>query len=168
MHCFSGMSSKAQAYPIVGGEFKASLSRREEVLAAGDFSVVVGIDEAGRGPLCGPVVAAACIIEQHDELDIEGIVDSKKLTNEDLRERIYEKLVSDKRVMWCACIVTNHEIDSINILQASLTAMRRATEGLFEKYQISDTTKFIALIDGNKTPENMPITSKAIIKVIST
>ena len=164
---FCGMLLKTPCNSIGGGDFKASLSRREEALAAGDFNVVVGIDEAGRGPLCGPVVAAACIVLQHENSNIEGIVDSKKLTNEDLRERTYEKLITDKSVMWCACIVTNHEIDSINILQASLAAMRRATEGLFEKYHLTDTSNFIALIDGNKIPENMPIASKAIIKVIS-
>ena len=161
------MSSKIHGNSSVGVEFKPSLSRREEALAAGDFSVVVGIDEAGRGPLCGPVVAAACIVLQDENLDIEGIADSKKLNDEEQRERTYEKLVSDKRVMWCACIVTNHEIDSINILQASLAAMRRATEGLLKKYHLTDTSKFVALIDGNKIPENMPIASKAIIKVIN-
>jgi ribonuclease HIII len=161
------MTSKTHVNSSGCMEFKASLSRREEASATGDFSVVVGIDEAGRGPLCGPVVAAACIVLQDEYPDNEGIIDSKKLTDEDQRERTYEKLVSDKRVMWCACIVTNHEIDSINILQASLAAMRRATEGLFEKYHLTDTSKFVALIDGNKIPENMPIASKAIIKVIN-
>lgn len=144
---------------------KASLNRREEITAAGKYSVVIGIDEAGRGPLCGPVVAAACIVPNCDDLVIDGIIDSKKLTNEEEREAIYENLISDKRVMWFASIVTNSEIDSINILQASLAAMKRATEGLIKKYHLTDHSSFIALIDGNKVPENMPVSSKFIVKV---
>ena len=144
---------------------KASLNRREEMNAAGKHSVVIGIDEAGRGPLCGPVVAAACIVPYFDDLVIDGIIDSKKLTDEKEREVIYGNLISDTRVMWFASIVSNEEIDAINILQASLAAMRRATEGLIQKYSLTDHSSFIALIDGNKIPESMPVASKCIIKV---
>lgn len=144
---------------------KASLNRREEMNAAGKHSVVIGIDEAGRGPLCGPVVAAACIIPYFDDLVIDGIIDSKKLTDEKEREVIYGNLISDTRVMWFASIVSNEEIDAVNILQASLAAMRRATEGLIKKYSLTDHSSFIALIDGNKIPESMPVASKCIIKV---
>ena len=144
---------------------KPSLHRREEISAAGDYNIVIGIDEAGRGPLCGPVVAAACIVPHIDGLVIDGIIDSKKITDEKEREITYENIISDKRVMWCACIVSNEEIDEINILQASLAAMKRATEGLIKKYNLIEHSLYIALIDGNKIPENMPVASKFIIKV---
>jgi ribonuclease HII len=144
---------------------KTSLNRSEEIKAAGTKTIVIGIDEAGRGPLCGPVVAAACIVSDTDGQDIDGIIDSKKLTSEKDREEVYENLVSDQRVMWCTSIVSNTEIDSINILQASLAAMKRATEGLISKYNLKNLSSCIALIDGNKIPEEMPIFSKYIIKV---
>ena len=159
----SGMATKSADQ----WKSKESLSRREEISAAGKYDIVIGIDEAGRGPLCGPVVAAACIVPHHNDLVIDGIVDSKKLTNEREREVIYGNLISDKRVMWCASIVSNEEIDSINILQASLTAMRRATEGLIKKYGLKEISSCIALIDGNKIPDEMPVAAKFIIKVQS-
>lgn len=157
------MSKNAGCSP--GKKIKQSLDRRVEKVIAQPYKVIIGVDEAGRGPLCGPVVAAACLIPNHDDLIIHGIMDSKKLTDEKERDEIYECLISDSRVMWCTSIVSNHEIDSINILQASLAAMKRATIGLLEKYKISDTSTFVALIDGNKTPVEMPMASKCVIKV---
>ena len=148
-------------------ERKPSLSRVEESREASKFSIVIGIDEAGRGPLCGPVVAAACIIPSCDGLVINGIIDSKKVTAESDREQTYKDLTSDDRIMWFASVVSNEEIDEINILQASLTAMKRAADGLLEKYRLLDTATYIALIDGNKIPEDMPVTSKCIIKVMT-
>lgn len=148
-------------------ERKPSLSRVEERREANKFTIVMGIDEAGRGPLCGPVVAAACIIPDYDGLIIDGIIDSKKVTAESEREQIYKDLTLDGRIMWFASVVSNVEIDEINILQASLTAMKLAAEGLLEKYRLLDTATYIALIDGNKIPMDMPVTSKCIIKVMS-
>jgi ribonuclease HII len=158
------MSKKEGASP--GRKLKPSLDRCHENFIAGPYKVVVGVDEAGRGPLCGPVVAAACLIPNHDDLILHGIMDSKKLADEKERDETYECLISDARVMWCTAVVSNHEIDSINILQASLAAMKRATIGLLEKYKISDTSTFVALIDGNKTPVEMPMASKCVIKVV--
>jgi ribonuclease HII len=157
------MSKNEGASP--GRKCKPSLDRRQENVIAGPYKIIVGVDEAGRGPLCGPVVAAACLIPNHDDLVLHGIMDSKKLTDEKERDEIYECLISDARVMWCTSVVSNHEIDSINILQASLAAMKRATIGLLEKYKISDTSTYVALIDGNKTPVEMPMASKCVIKV---
>ena len=83
---------------------------------------VMGIDEAGRGPLAGPVVAAAAIVP----CEISGITDSKKITCEDERERLYEEIVASPNVSWAVAVVDAQCIDEINILQATMTAMSMA------------------------------------------
>ncbi|GFH51808.1 ribonuclease HII [Chaetoceros tenuissimus] len=87
---------------------------------------VMGIDEAGRGPLAGPVVAAAAIIPT----DIEGITDSKKLTKEEVREELYEKIVTSPNARWAVAIGDAKRIDEINILQTTLECMRNAARVL--------------------------------------
>lgn len=101
-------------------------------------SVICGCDEAGRGPLAGPVVAAACILPEG--YIPEGLDDSKKLT-EKKREKLYAE-ITEKAVAWCVSAASPEEIDEINILEASLLAMRRAIEGLC-------ITPDYLLIDGN-------------------
>ena len=102
------------------------------------FSAVCGCDEAGRGPLCGPVVAAAVILPRG--LVIEGLDDSKKLT-EKKREKLFD-IIKEKAIAYSIAEATPAEIDEINILNASMLAMRRAVEGLSVKADF-------ALIDGN-------------------
>lgn len=87
---------------------------------------VLGIDEAGRGPLAGPVVAAAVIAPS----DLAGIVDSKKITKEEEREALYEQLVAMKDIQWAVSVIDAARIDKINILQATLEGMRFAAEAL--------------------------------------
>ena len=105
---------------------KCSL-RHEIALRARGCQHIAGIDEAGRGPLAGPVVAAAAILPEgfrHDALD-----DSKKLT-ERQRERIYAELTSREDIVWAAAIVHSDEVDRLNILRATHEAMRRAVAAL--------------------------------------
>ena len=102
------------------------------------YVAVCGCDEAGRGPLCGPVVAAAVILPRG--LVIEGLDDSKKLT-EKKREILYDKIL-DSAVAYAIAEASAAEIDEINILNASMLAMRRAVEALSVKADF-------ALIDGN-------------------
>ena len=102
------------------------------------YNAVCGCDEAGRGPLCGPVVAAAVILPR--DLVIEGLDDSKKLT-EKKRERLFD-IIKEKAVAYCIAEATPEEIDDINILNASMLAMCRAVEGL-------GVPADFALIDGN-------------------
>jgi ribonuclease HII len=114
--------------------------------------LVAGVDEAGRGPLAGPVVAAAVILD--DLHPIQGLNDSKKLTA--LRR---EKLFDDIRAQALCCSIaeaTVQEIDELNILQATLLAMRRAVEGLRLKPQK-------VLVDGNRLPV-LKIPCEAIVK----
>ena len=102
---------------------------------------VCGIDEAGRGPLAGPVYAAAVILDP--KMPIRGIADSKVMT----AERRYEVAIQIKRraVAWSIAYATVEEIDTINILRASLLAMRRAVEGLSVQPEE-------AIVDGNIAP----------------
>ena len=102
------------------------------------FTAVCGCDEAGRGPLCGPVVAAAVILPP--SLIIPGLDDSKKLT-EKKREALFDVIVKNATA-YAICEATPAEIDEINILNASMLAMRRAVESLSVKADF-------ALIDGN-------------------
>lgn len=139
-----------------------TLSRVEENRYKQSKKFVIGIDEAGRGPLAGPVVAASIICDNQSILD--GIMDSKA-TKEEHREKLYEILINSPDIYWGVSIVSHTEIDEINILQASLAAMRRSTFDLIKKYPKKiDIKKCIALIDGNKIPDGMPCESQYIIK----
>ena len=102
------------------------------------YTAVCGCDEAGRGPLCGPVVAAAVILPRG--LVIEGLDDSKKLT-EKKREKLFD-IIKEKAVAYAIAECSPEEIDEYNILNASMLAMRRAVEALEVKADF-------ALIDGN-------------------
>lgn len=108
---------------------------------AKQYGTVCGTDEAGRGPLCGPVVAAAVVLP--DGLIIEGLDDSKKLT-EKKREKLYDEIVSSA-VAFGIAESSPAEIDEYNILNASLLAMRRAVKMVREKISPS-----VVLIDGNR------------------
>ena len=108
----------------------------KEVMARG-YSAVCGIDEAGRGPLAGNVVAAAVILPL--DLEIEGLNDSKKLS-ENKSEALYDVIV--EKAIYSIAWATPKEIDELNILNATMLAMRRAVEGLPKKADF-------ALIDGN-------------------
>ena len=105
------------------------------------FDVICGVDEAGRGPLAGPVYAAAVILPRGYIVD--GVNDSKKLS-EKKRDLLFDKIV-DECVCYSVGTASVEEIDKINILQATFLAMRRAVDGLSVKPDI-------ALIDGNKKP----------------
>jgi ribonuclease HII len=101
--------------------------KHENALRKTGLRLIVGIDEAGRGPLAGPVVAAAVMLPEgyrHAEID-----DSKKLTGEQ-REEIYGALTVRVDVCWAVAVVEHDEIDRINILRATHEAMRRAVRGL--------------------------------------
>lgn len=116
------------------------------------FEIICGVDEAGRGPLAGPVCAAAVILPR--DLEIEGLNDSKKLT-EKRRELLYDIIV-EKAIAYGIAFASEQEIDAINILQATFLAMRRALEALSVKPDM-------VLVDGNREPDlAMPL--KTIVK----
>jgi ribonuclease HII len=114
--------------------------------------LVAGVDEAGRGPLAGPVVAAAVIL---DELQpIRGLADSKKLSPK-TRERLFDEIRA-KALCCCIAEASVEEIDRLNILQATLLAMRRAVEGLrLRPHRV--------LVDGNRLP-TLSVPAEAIVQ----
>ena len=117
---------------------------------------VCGVDEAGRGPLVGAVVAGAVVLDPNNP--IEGLKDSKKL-NAARREFLYEQIL-EKAKAWGVGEASPAEIDEINILQATMLAMRRAIEDMTIRLGAWPDK---ALIDGNRCPE-LPIAAEAIVK----
>ncbi len=126
-------------------------THESEKIAQG-YTAVCGVDEAGRGPLAGPVCAAAVILPQG--LEIEGLNDSKKLS-EKRREALYD-VIKEKAVAYSIAFASVEEIEEHNILQATFMAMTRAVEGLNVKADY-------ALIDGNKIPPQLQIPADYII-----
>ncbi len=128
------------------------LEYENEALAEG-YKIVCGVDEAGRGPLAGPVCAACVVLPTG--MVIEGVNDSKKLT-EKKRDALYD-VIKEQALDYGIAFASEKEIDEINILQATFLAMRRAVESL------TVLTPDIALIDGNKTP-GLSIAERSVIK----
>lgn len=114
--------------------------------------LVAGVDEAGRGPLAGPVVVAAVILNKRRR--IKGLDDSKKLT-EAKREALFP-LIIERAVAYSVVVIDREEIDRINIFQATMIGMTRALLGL-------TPAATEALIDGNQLPKNLPCPARAII-----
>ncbi len=114
--------------------------------------LVAGVDEAGRGPLAGPVVAAAVILD--DQQPIKGLADSKVLSAR-RREQLFDEIRA-KALCCCIAQASVEEIEQLNILQATLLAMRRSVEGLRLK-------PALVLVDGNRLPM-LPMRAEAIVK----
>jgi len=113
---------------------------------------IAGVDEAGRGPLAGPVVVAAVIL--HPKRPIDGLDDSKKLTGK-RREALYPQIV-ERALAWRVEFVDVEEIDRINIFQATMVGMARAVQALAPAAER-------VLIDGNRLPRGLPCPARAII-----
>ncbi|MFY0641409.1 MAG: ribonuclease HII [Bermanella sp.] len=115
--------------------------------------IYCGVDEAGAGPLCGDVVAAAVVLDPNNPID--QLNDSKKLS-EKKREMLFP-IIKEKALAYCIARCSAQEIDDINILNARMLAMTRAIEGLNMQIQH-------ALIDGNRLPKDLPCAGTAIVK----
>jgi ribonuclease HII len=109
------------------------------------------VDEAGRGPLAGPVVAAAVVL---GDVAIDGIADSKRLSA--IRRSELSEIIKRDAVAWCIAESSPAEIDTINILQATLQAMQRAVSGL-------SVLPSLVQVDGNKAPE-LPVSTECVIR----
>ena len=116
-------------------------------------SIVCGADEAGRGPIAGPVYAAAVVLDPANP--IAGLADSKKLS-ERKRDALAPE-IRQKAKAWAVALATVEEIDELNILNAAMLAMKRAIALL-------DVTPSMALIDGNRIPKGLPMPTQAIVK----
>lgn len=125
----------------------------ERIALSEGYKYVCGVDEAGRGPLAGPVCAAAVILP--DGLEIEGLNDSKKIS-EKKREQLFD-VITEKAIAYSIAFGTVEEIEQVNILNATFLAMNRAIEGLNIKPDF-------ALIDGNRVPKDIKIPCKTVIK----
>lgn len=123
-----------------------------EALSDG-YEIICGVDEAGRGPLAGPVYAAAVILPKGHI--VEGVNDSKKLS-EKKRELLFDKII-DECVCYSIGTASEKEIDEINILQSTYLAMKRAVDGL-------EIVPQLALIDGNRIPPLTSTDARAIVK----
>lgn len=123
----------------------------ENEIRAKGFSAVCGVDEAGRGPLAGPVCAAAAILGE----EIEGLNDSKKLS-EKKREELFP-VIKEKALSYSIAFASVEEIEKYNILNATYLAMNRAIEGL-------DIPADFALIDGNRVPTDISVPCETVIK----
>jgi ribonuclease HII len=128
-------------------------TRREAPAADAVVRFIAGVDEAGRGPLAGPVAVAAVILDP-SKPRIRGLDDSKKLTHAK-REALYEKIV-ERALSYSIVMVMSDEIDRINIFQATMTGMSRALAGL-------TPSAHEAWIDGNALPRDLPCAGRAII-----
>lgn len=117
------------------------------------YNFICGVDEAGRGPLAGPVCAAAVILPEGAV--IEGLNDSKKLS-EKKREALFD-VVKETAVAWSVAFASVEEIEEHNILNATFIAMNRAVEGLKTKADF-------ALIDGNRVPKDIKIPCETVVK----
>ena len=125
----------------------------EKAAETSGFNIICGVDEAGRGPLAGPVCAAAVILPE--DLEIEWLNDSKKLS-EKKREQLFD-IITEKALSYCVAYGTLEEIEEKNILNATFLAMNRAIDGLKLKPDF-------ALIDGNKIPTGINVPAAAVVK----
>jgi len=125
----------------------------EKQLQAEGFSVVAGIDEAGRGPLAGPVTAAAVVLPENYS---HRVLTDSKLLSEKTRDVIYDELISNPEVTISSAESTPEEIDRINILRATWLAMSRAFEGIHPRPDV-------ALIDGNPV-KTFPAPHRSLVK----
>ena len=129
--------------------FATVMRKDESILAKEGFDLVAGTDEAGRGPLAGPVIAAACHVPLNlNESWVEQIADSKVLSEKD-RERLYQELTSHPKVIWAVGMADSEEIDEVNILQSSMLSMHRAV------IKLPKRPDFV-LVDGNRKPWGHP------------
>lgn len=118
-----------------------------------ECGALCGVDEAGRGPLCGPVCCAAVILNPEDP--IQGVTDSKKLS-EKRREELYDQIIQ-RALAWHVEFVSPQEIDEKNILWATMAGMARAVSAL-------ETRPALVLIDGNRCPPGLEMPSRAVVK----
>lgn len=116
-------------------------------------SVIAGVDEAGRGPLAGPVFAAAVVLNPLNP--VPELADSKKLTPKKRDELAV--LIKEQALAWCIASASTEEIDRLNILQATMLAMCRACEQL-------PVTPDLVLVDGNRVPTELKVLARAVIK----
>ncbi|MBF0614817.1 MAG: ribonuclease HII [Magnetococcales bacterium] len=136
----------------------------EQACAASGFTTICGVDEAGRGPLCGPVVAAAVVFPTHGQLsrELDGIDDSKRLTPAE-RTRLADRIRHHALATGLG-LAKAQEIDQLNIRRATLLAMTRAISALQHTSDASPLAPDYLLIDGRDQPEDLHCPAKTVIR----
>jgi ribonuclease HII len=134
----------------------------EKKLFADGYEIIIGIDEAGRGPLAGPVVACAAVLKDHESVNHKGfnLVRDSKTLSENQRESIFDFILENFHVGVGIC--DHKTIDRINILEASFLAMKKSVTDLSLKIKIREA-KHIILLDGNKKIPNLSHEQKAVV-----
>jgi ribonuclease HII len=122
-------------------------------------TLIVGLDEAGRGPLVGPVYAGAVVLPY--DFPIGCLNDSKKLSRK--KRIVAEAIIKEKALVWATAFATHEEIDRLNILQASMLAMERAFMKVNRQLEEKGLHAGLALVDGNRCPD-LPVETKAFVK----
>lgn len=140
----SGAQAEARQSPLFG---------QSQIPNAESRRLIAGVDEAGRGPLAGPVAVAAVVFDP-SKPRINGLDDSKQLSAQ-RREQLYARIV-ERALAWSVVLIDSEEIDRINIYQATMLGMRRAVEG------VAHVAGF-ARIDGNRVPKGLPCPAEALI-----
>ncbi len=135
------------------------MNEQPSLFAEPTYKMIVGADEAGRGPLAGPVCAAAVVLPE--DFPFEILDDSKKLSEK--KRILAEPMIKSKAIAWAVSWASPREIDEINILQASLLAMKRAYLKVRKQLEDKGLEAQILLVDGNKRPD-VDIPCRAIVK----
>jgi ribonuclease HII len=138
------------------------ISFDEEIKKIYKRKYLIGVDEAGRGPLAGPVVAGACVYFRTDADFIPQINDSKKLSSKK-RDEIFKKIISSSMLRVSFSYSSNYEIDSLNILNATIVAMRKAVIKLME-YTGFEEEDVLVIVDGNKKITGLNLMQIPIVK----
>jgi ribonuclease HII len=138
------------------------ISFDEEIKKIYKRKYLIGVDEAGRGPLAGPVVAGACVYFRTDADFIPQINDSKKLSSKK-RDEIFKKIISSSMLRVSFSYSSNYEIDRLNILNATIAAMRKAVIKLME-YTGFEEKDVLVIVDGNKKITDLNLMQIPIVK----
>eukprot|EP00612_Vaucheria_litorea_P000078 CAMPEP_0171453850 /NCGR_PEP_ID=MMETSP0945-20130129/1387_1 /TAXON_ID=109269 /ORGANISM="Vaucheria litorea, Strain CCMP2940" /LENGTH=248 /DNA_ID=CAMNT_0011978787 /DNA_START=74 /DNA_END=820 /DNA_ORIENTATION=+ len=134
-------------------------SIREKHYLSENYDIVIGVDEAGRGPLAGPVVSASFAINRNSE-KIKEVNDSKRIS-EQQRESLFAQLTSDSTARYTVNVTSREVIDEINILQATMESMKNSVAELLSK---ENGKKAVVLIDGNKIPSGILAACECIVR----
>jgi ribonuclease HII len=132
----------------------------EEGLRAHGVINIVGVDEAGRGCLAGPLAVGACYLPI--EFKVQGVNDSKKITSEKKRQRLYNEIVSHPGVVWDVQIIQPAEIDRTNILAATLKGMKKAANAVLRKLGGTVENSYVC-IDGNRAPHGLSWSHETVV-----
>lgn len=147
----------------VKGKIQMTTRELEERIKQSGYTHVIGVDEVGRGCLAGPVVVCACILPP--EFKNSNVKDSKKITTERKREKIYEELVATEGLHFATVSLDADVVDTLNILGATMKGMKQATEDLIKTVQFhTPDAKFYVLVDGDKFPRNLNVPGETVLQ----